>query len=285
LSGSSSLTTCRSGCLEQEGCPEQRGQSARSGVAPRRMGSIYRRIISAPNHIGDAQNHSKLTAQGSAKMHFTEAFRIALHCMRTGRLRTALTMLGIVLSVSLVIVLSALNNGLNNTYQGASMCSTRLITVCVAAALQEKFAETSHGRRCGGTQEGQRASVIAGVVQDPGASRDAKSLDVCSANVIGHHLTICGSVANRSRSAPCSPKGSTTATLGWCARSLCRNLFGGNARDAVGSKILIGRRSSMSSYACSVRNCDNAALIPMPAGDHTCTARATLDQRDRHRAI
>ena len=67
-------------------------------------------------------------------MHFMEAFRIALHCMRTGRLRTALTMLGIALSVSLVIMIAALNNGLNNTYQVAFDTFTRLITVAPSAA-------------------------------------------------------------------------------------------------------------------------------------------------------
>jgi len=51
-------------------------------------------------------------------MHFKETFGIAIHCMRAGRLRTALTMLGIVLSVTFVIVAASLSNGLKSAYHG-----------------------------------------------------------------------------------------------------------------------------------------------------------------------
>jgi ABC-type antimicrobial peptide transport system permease subunit len=51
--------------------------------------------------------------------HFREAFLIALHCMRVGRLRTVLTMSGIVLSISLVISMHGLNAGVEQSYDQA----------------------------------------------------------------------------------------------------------------------------------------------------------------------
>jgi putative ABC transport system permease protein len=50
-------------------------------------------------------------------MHIRECFRIALHCMYAGRLRTVLTMLGIVISVSIVIAVAGLSSGLNSSYK------------------------------------------------------------------------------------------------------------------------------------------------------------------------
>jgi hypothetical protein len=52
-------------------------------------------------------------------MYFKESLRIALHCMRAGRLRTILTILGIVVSVAVVITSSGLNTGLVNSYRDA----------------------------------------------------------------------------------------------------------------------------------------------------------------------
>src|SRR5882762_2277286 len=62
-------------------------------------------------------------------MYFKESLRIALHCMRAGRLRTVLTMLGIVVSVAVVITGSGLNNGLVKAYSDASDANFASITV------------------------------------------------------------------------------------------------------------------------------------------------------------
>lgn len=47
--------------------------------------------------------------------HFREMLGLALHSTWAGRLRTVLTMLGIVLSISLVIAMHGLNSGMRNT--------------------------------------------------------------------------------------------------------------------------------------------------------------------------
>ena len=65
-------------------------------------------------------------------MHFREVLRIAIHSMRVGRFRTTLTMLGIVLSISLVIAMYGLNTGVKQvsafrtTNSSAPQCRSRL---------------------------------------------------------------------------------------------------------------------------------------------------------------
>ncbi|WP_325702986.1 ABC transporter permease, partial [Pseudonocardia sp.] len=68
--------------------------------------------------------------------HFRETLRIALHCMRAGRLRTALTMLGIVLSISLVIAMHGLNTGVQHVYGEALDSLVSPITVASTAAIK-----------------------------------------------------------------------------------------------------------------------------------------------------
>jgi len=70
-------------------------------------------------------------------MHFRESCRIALHCMRAGRLRTTLTMLGIVISVAAVIAGASLSSGLRNAYHDAfnSVYTSISITPKAAAAI------------------------------------------------------------------------------------------------------------------------------------------------------
>src|SRR5882757_4398038 len=62
-------------------------------------------------------------------MYFKESLRIALHCMRAGRLRTILTMLGIVVSVAVVITSSGLNTGLVNSYRDAGDANYAAISI------------------------------------------------------------------------------------------------------------------------------------------------------------
>jgi len=52
-------------------------------------------------------------------MHLVESCRIALHCLRVGRLRTTLTMLGLVVSVASVIAGASLSSGLRTAYHSA----------------------------------------------------------------------------------------------------------------------------------------------------------------------
>src|SRR5437879_8222062 len=67
-------------------------------------------------------------------MYFKESLGIALHCMRAGRLRTILTMLGIVVSVAVVITSSGLNIGLVNSYRDASTANYAAISISPLSA-------------------------------------------------------------------------------------------------------------------------------------------------------
>src|SRR5882757_521077 len=67
-------------------------------------------------------------------MYFKESLRIALHCMRAGRLRTILTMLGIVVSVAVVITSSGLNTGLVNSYRDAGDANYAAISITVLSS-------------------------------------------------------------------------------------------------------------------------------------------------------
>jgi len=204
-------------------------------------------------------------------MHFMEAFRIALHCMRVGRLRTALTMLGIVLSVSLVIMISALNNGLNNTYQEAFNTFTRFITVAPSAAASPggNSPRLLRDADLAALRKDRDPAVIAGVVpmiQGQAGMRNGSI--VCSANVIGtssDYLWISGkSIAVGSMFT--DEQYNRNARVAVLGSTIVDNLFGGNARAALGSKVLVGRQDfKVIGTLVPFGLDDNAALIPMPA--------------------
>jgi len=204
-------------------------------------------------------------------MHFMEALRIALHCMRVGRLRTALTMLGIVLSVSLVIVLTALNNGLNNTYQDAFNTLTRFITISPSAAASPggNSPRLLRDADVAALKKDGDPAVIAGVVpmiQGQAGMRNGST--VCSANVIGTspgYLWISGEVlaAGSMFTEDQSDRNARVVVLG---STIADCLFGNNAPAAVGSKILIGRQEfkvigSLVPFGVG----DRTAIIPMSA--------------------
>src|SRR5882757_5239885 len=204
-------------------------------------------------------------------MHFMEAFRIALHCMRVGRLRTASTMLCIVLSVSLVIMISALNNGLNNTYQEAFNTFTRFITVAPSAAASPggNSPRLLRDADLAALRKDRDPAVIAGVVpmiQGQAGMRNGSI--VCSANVIGtssDYLWISGkSIAVGSMFT--DEQYNRNARVAVLGSTIVDNLFGGNARAALGSKVLVGRQDfKVIGTLVPFGLDDNAALIPMPA--------------------
>ena len=68
-------------------------------------------------------------------MHFMECLRIALHCMRAGRLRTVLTMLGIVISVSLVIAVSAINSWFSDGFRTSMSSLVSVMSVSMATSV------------------------------------------------------------------------------------------------------------------------------------------------------
>ncbi|HEY9414408.1 MAG TPA: ABC transporter permease [Pseudonocardia sp.] len=179
-------------------------------------------------------------------MNFEEALRIALRGLRTNRLRSALTTLGIIIGVSSVIVLVALGNGLQNGFN------------------------SSFGAL--GTQV--LVSKSAGSVPGGGAARDLtdgdvmalrKAPDIVSVTpVVTGTAVLQTSGSNQYRT---SVAGSTAAYLDVQNRSLVTgqffdeqqvranarvvvlgpnpvaNLFGGDAEAALGKQLRIGHAS------------------------------------------
>ena len=200
-----------------------------------------------------------------------DAIRIALHCMLTGRLRTALTMLGIVLSVSLVIVLSALNNGLNNTYQDAFNTLTRFVTISPAAAASPG----GNSRRLlmdadvAALRKDGNPSVIAGVVpMIAGQAGMRYGSTVSRASVIGtsaDYLWISGEVIGAGSMFTEEQYNHNTRVV-VLGSTLVDYLFGGDAQAAVGSKVLIGRQDfKVIGTLVPFGVGDTTVLMPLPA--------------------
>jgi len=187
-------------------------------------------------------------------MHFTEAFRIACivcvlavgaHSDNAGyRLR------------SLVIVLSALNNGLNNTYQVLHVF-TRLITVVPsAAALQEKFAETSMDpmwRHSGRTESLQSSRESC---NDPGQAgmRNRSTVWQCQCDRTSSDYAVDQWRIDRGRLHVTEGQYNRQRSGGGAGSTIVDNLF---VATRVSCRLKDPYRtpgSRLSSYACSVRN-------------------------------
>jgi putative ABC transport system permease protein len=179
-------------------------------------------------------------------------------------------MLGIVLSVSLVIMISALNNGLNNTYLNAFNAVTRFITVVPsgAAAPGGNSPRLLRDSDVAALRKDRDPSIIADVVpmiQGQAGIRNASI--VSNVGVIGtspRYLWISGG-AIATGSMFTEQQYNRNARVAVLGSTIVANLFGGNARAAVGSDVLIGRQEfqvigTLVPYGIG----DNAALIPMP---------------------
>jgi len=77
-------------------------------------------------------------------MHVKESILIALHCMRAGRLRTAITMLGIVISIAVVIAAGGLSSALNSSFRDNFNANFKSITVL---PMQAQFVAGGAGAR------------------------------------------------------------------------------------------------------------------------------------------
>jgi putative ABC transport system permease protein len=178
-----------------------------------------------------------------------EAFRIALRGLRTNRLRSALTTLGIIIGVSSVIVLVALGNGLQNGFNSS-----------FGALGTQVLVSKSTGSVPGGGAARDLTDGDVQALRNPRAAPDIASVTP----VVNGTAVLQTSGTNQYRT---SVAGSTAAYLDVQNRSMVAgnffteeqvranarvvvlgpnpvvNLFGGDAVAALGKQIRIGRAS------------------------------------------
>ena len=209
-------------------------------------------------------------------MHFRETLRIALHCMRAGRLRTALTMLGIVLSISLVIAMHGLNAGVQHVYGEAldSLVSPITIASSTAIKLGGNGPRTLTDDDVAALSQQSDPSVIRNVIPMlNGQAGIRRGAIVRKGGVLGTSTNYLpfnnGSVAAGSMFTEGQYRDSARVTL--LGSSLATELFGGNFTAAVGSSIFIGRQEfTVIGVLAPVGRADFGAMMPMT------TARSVL---------
>lgn len=181
-------------------------------------------------------------------MHLMEALRIALHCMRIGRLRTALTMLGIVLSVALVVTIAAINACLHDSSNGAFTALTSAVTVSTVApaAPGGNQARTLDDADVAALENERDPSVIADVVPIvTGQAGMRRGTRICNASVVGAgagYLPVGGRQVSAGAmfTAEQYQHGAKVVLLG---PSLVTVLFNGDTNAALSSTVLIGRHN------------------------------------------
>jgi len=231
-------------------------------------------------------------------MHFMECLRIALHCMRAGRLRTVLTMLGIVISVSLVIVVSAINSWVVNGYRTSLGNLVSVMTVSMATSVTPGG---NGSRRLNDADvEALRDEIdsstideVAPVVQGFAVIRS--SSEVYRGTVIGsspNYLMMTES-ALAVGSMFTEEQYRVKARVTVLAADVASRLFGGDGDNALGESVQIGRHTFrvVGVLRQSGRG-DSSALTPITTartyllgGSNLVTAvalrAATIDRFDR----
>jgi putative ABC transport system permease protein len=208
--------------------------------------------------------------------HFREAFLIALHCMRVGRLRTVLTMLGIVLSISLVISMHGLNAGVQQSYDEALGSVVSPITVASVAAMKPggNLPRTLTDDDVAALSRDGDPSVIHGVVPMlNGQAGIRRGVAVRRVGVLGtspDYLAFNnGTVAAGSMFTEQQFRDGARVTL--LGASLAKELFGDDTASAVGASVLIGRQEfEVIGVLAFVGRADMAATMPIT------TARSVL---------
>jgi len=208
--------------------------------------------------------------------HFREAFLIALHCMRTGRLRTVLTMLGIVLSISLVISMHSLNAGVKQSYDQALDSVVSPITIASGAAVKSggNLPRTLTEDDVAALSREGDPSVIRGVVPMlNGQAGIRRGAAVRGAGVLGTSRDYLafnnGAVAVGSMFTEQQYRDGARVTL--LGASLAKDLFGDDPASAVGSSVLIGRQEfQVIGVLAFVGRADFSAMMPIT------TARSVL---------
>ncbi|HEX4248157.1 MAG TPA: ABC transporter permease [Pseudonocardia sp.] len=204
-------------------------------------------------------------------MNIAEAFTIALRSLRSNRLRSALTTLGIVIGVSAVIVLVGLGNG-------------------IKAGFNSQF---------GALGNQIQVAKINGTVPGGGAAKDLKDADVTAlrnptlAPDIGNVTPVVGGselIEVNQRQFRAAVQGSTADYLNVIDRDLVAGqmftneqarsnarvvvlgpnavatLFGGNTNDAIGKDVRVGRQTfEVIGVVKGNGQQDDAAIMPLGA--------------------
>jgi len=208
--------------------------------------------------------------------HFNETLRIALHCMRAGRLRTVLTMLGIVLSISLVIAMHGVNMGVKRSYGEALDSLVSPITVASVSAVKPggNGARTLTDDDVASLSQQSDPSVIRKVIPMlNGQAGIRRGATVRKGAVLGTSTDYLsfnnGAVAAGSMFTEDQYRDSARVTL--LGSTLAAALFGDNTAAAVGSTIFIGRQEfTVIGVLAVVGRADFTAMMPMT------TARSLL---------
>ena len=208
--------------------------------------------------------------------HFREMLGIALHSMWVGRLRTVLTMLGILLSISLVIAMHGLNIGVRNTYDATIDSLVSPITIASGSPPKPggNSARTLTDDDVAALSQQSDPSVIRNVIPMlNGQAGIRRGAIVRRGGVLGTSTNYLpfnnGSVVAGSMFTEEQYRGSARVTL--LGSSLATELFGGNTDAAVGSSIFIGRQEfTVIGLLAPVGRADFTAMMPMT------TARSVL---------
>ena len=208
--------------------------------------------------------------------HFNEALRIALHCMRAGRLRTVLTMLGIVLSISLVISMHGLNVGVRHSYGEALDSVVSPITVASSPASKAGGNEprTLTDDDVAALSQQSDPAVIGKVVpMINGLAGIRRGAIVRKCAVLGtstNYLSFNnGAVAAGSMFTEDQYRDAARVTL--LGSTMAAALYGDNTAAAVGSNIFIGRQEfTVIGVLALVGRADFSVMMPMT------TARSVL---------
>src|SRR5882757_2712680 len=210
-------------------------------------------------------------------MHFREILRMAIHSMHAGRLRTILTMLGIVLSISLVIAMYGLNTGVKQVYGEALDSFVAPITVGSNPAVKPggNGPRTLTDDDVTALSQQSDPTIIRNVIPIlNGQAGIRRGATVRKGAVLGtstNYLSFNnGSVAAGTMFTDEQYRDSARVTL--LGAIMAADLFGTNPDTAVGSSIFIGRQefTVIGVLAPVGRVDDFTAMMPMT------TARSVL---------
>ena len=205
-------------------------------------------------------------------MHVKEALVIALRSMSTGRLRTALTMLGVIVGVTAVIVLVGLGDGLRSGYnqsfgQLSSGITIGKTTVAIPGGNSARELTDSDVVALDKDRDPSVISTVVPLVNGTGNMRNGSRQYL--ANVIGSSAQDYLQIRNRQLEAGSlftEEQYRAKARVVVLAPKLVNALFGGSDQAAIGSNVQIGRFTfRVIGVLSAAGDQDDIALMPLSA--------------------
>ena len=179
-------------------------------------------------------------------MQLVESLRIAFHCMRAHRLRSVLTMCGIVVSVSLVIAATSFDSWLVTGLRKEFGDVAELVTVTQAAPSgpgvgSSRVLDNDDVAALRNEINPSVANDVIPVVQGPAGIRFGSVLRRSTVSGVGpDYLTVSG-LDLQAGSMFTAQQYQDSARVAVLGPTLAGDLFGGNGDDAIGRIVLIGR--------------------------------------------